>query len=154
MDTRCLAANQGALYEINAFVKLVDTTSGDPERCPQVGIFAYSPSGSLSEEPVATITADANTVEGYQLVQGVLEFSEEMATASSVLFYIEQDRENLAMLVDDVSMKRTHRASTSPPPEDIVDDPVSSEASTTSSAHARIGMNGLGLALVSTLLNK
>jgi hypothetical protein len=120
LDTRCLMANQGSLYEISAFVKLVDPTSGDPyfcdidtERCPQVGIFAYSPNGSLSEEPIATVTADSNTVGGYQLVQRVLEISEEMASASSVLFYIERNRENLAMLVDDVSMKRIVRATTS-----------------------------------------
>ena len=44
-------------------------------------------------------------VNGYQLIQGVFEINEEVATASSVLFYIERNFDNLAMLGDDVSMK-------------------------------------------------
>jgi hypothetical protein len=112
LDTRCLAANKGSLYEIKAWVMLVDPISGETvncdgntQKCPEVGIVAYSSANvnSWSKEPVATMVSSASDRK-YQLVHGLLEINEEIAKATSVLFYIERNRADLAMLVDDVSM--------------------------------------------------
>jgi len=139
LDTRCLAAFKGSRFEINAWVKLIDPTNGelyicdvDMENCPEVGIFAYSPSESWLKEPAAALMS-SDAVDGYQLLHGVLEINEQMATASSVLFYVERNREGLAMLVDDVSMKLLSGGNNAPQNEAGLD----TEGSTTSSSRCR-----------------
>lgn len=150
LDTRCLAANKGSTYEINAWVKLLDPMTGelhvcdiDIERCPEVGIVAYSPKLSWRKEPVASMV-NSDAVGGYQHVHGVLEIHDEMATASSVLFYVERNKVNLAMLVDDVSMKRSD-APAVPSSEGKGDPPVAAPAT----SNFRDGHRG-GSALILT----
>ena len=68
------------------------------------------------KSPLLT-TVSSDSVDGYQRVHGVLKINEEMATASSVLFYVERNKKGLAMLVDDVSMKDAGNAL--PPMQEI-----------------------------------
>ena len=133
IDTRCLSAMVDSQYEITAWVKLIDTVNGEPytcnvdaERCPQVGIFAYSQDdGSWTQEPVATMVNSGVDDDGYQLVQGVVDINEEFASASSVLIFVERNKGNLAMLVDDISMKamddRGVVSGTGEAPQDTID---------------------------------
>lgn len=110
LDTRCMRS--GSLYEIKAWAKLVNPTTGtthycdyNSEKCPEVGLIAYeSPGRSLwQREPVAT-TVSSSEAREYQLIHGLFEINDEMANANSVLFYVERNMEDLAMLIDDVSM--------------------------------------------------
>jgi hypothetical protein len=114
LDTRCLTPQSvGLLYEIKAWVKLVNPVGGsvyacniNTEKCPEVGIYAYSPSKTWRKEPVASMVSSATIgADGYQLIHGVLEVTGEMVNATSVLFYVERNKKTLAMLVDDVSME-------------------------------------------------
>jgi hypothetical protein len=114
LDTRCLTPlSVGLLYEIKAWVKLINPADGsvyacdiNMEKCPEVGIYGYSPTKSWSKEPIASmVSSESIGVDGYQLIHGVLEINAEMADATSVLFYVKRNKKNLAMLVDDVSME-------------------------------------------------
>jgi len=112
LDTRCLALRSGSLYEIKAWAKLINPATGvtyhcdeNTESCPEVGFIAYSSPGvnAWSVEPAARTVSSASNRD-YQLIHGLLDINEHMANANSALFYIERNKKNLAMLVDDVSM--------------------------------------------------
>ena len=49
-------------------------------------------------------TVSSSEAREYQLVHGLFEINDEMANANSVLFYVERNIEDLAMLIDDISM--------------------------------------------------
>ena len=113
LDVRCLQLYPGREYEIHAWVRLEDPTTGDPqhcdpnnneESCPIVGI----KSGYNVREPVATTVVSYHKSirhNGFQLVHGVVSVGPDMTGAESVMFYVERTRTDLSMLVDNVSMR-------------------------------------------------
>jgi hypothetical protein len=111
LDTRCLNLAVGNQYEINAWVKLVRSSGEidicDPEKdkCPQVGLYGQAADGSYwDEEPFATVVPYVRDGD-YQLVQGLIDVTEEIACASSVLFYIRRNVRSRTMFVDNVSVR-------------------------------------------------
>jgi len=111
LDTRCLSVTAGMQYEINAWIKLVDEKGVveicDPEKddCPQVGLYGRSSNGTEWDgQPFATVVPYIRDGD-YQLVQGLLDVVDEIASASSVLFYIRRNTRRLTMFVDNVSVR-------------------------------------------------
>lgn len=114
LDTRCLNLRRGRQYEAIAFVKLVNETTGEnyvcspvaDSRCPEVGIYRRSFDGSWRRDDVATVvTASSSDQSGYQRIHGVLDVTDEVASASSVFLYVRRQVEGVVMFVDNVSMK-------------------------------------------------
>jgi hypothetical protein len=113
LDTRCFnESSKGRRYEIKAYFQLFEEDTNESyicqpndEMCPEVGLVARSDSGTWVKEPVAsTVSAFDNS--GWQLIHGVVEISEELLDAYSVLFYVERNKANgVGMLVDNISMQ-------------------------------------------------
>lgn len=111
LDTRCLTLNVGKQYEINAWVKLTNGSGEvkicDPEEddCPQVGLYGQADDGTFwDDQPFATVVPFVRNGD-FQLVQGLLDVTEEIASSSSVLFYLRRNTRRLTMYVDNVSMR-------------------------------------------------
>ena len=113
LETRCLNLMRGRQYEVVAFVKLVNETTGDdftcvPDietDCSEVGIYVLSPDGSWWREDVATVViASSQDPSGYQRIHGIVDVTDELASAPSILFYIRRQVEGATMLADNVAM--------------------------------------------------
>lgn len=107
LDSRCISLRAGRKYEIKGWVKLLNTETDEVhlcneslEACPIVGIKA----NDWVKEPVATMVIPYHH-NPFQLVHGVVEINERMATANSVMFYVERNRRDLAMIIDNFSME-------------------------------------------------
>ena len=129
LDTRCLALNVGRQYEINAWVKLtngsgeVDICDPEKDKCPQVGLYGQAEDGTFwDDQPFATVVPFVRNGD-YQLVQGLLDVTEEIASSSSVLFYLRRNTRRLTMYVDNVSMRNPEASGGMP------DNPVGSGGS-------------------------
>lgn len=126
LDTRCFDLMKGRQYEIVAFVKL-ERNSGeaytsicDPNEddCPEIGFYLYSPEGSTyKEEEVATLVPSENSDGGYHMLRGILDVTENVASASRVMLYVERNVDGVVMFVDNVSMSLVRI------PSDPVDEP-------------------------------
>lgn len=113
LDVRCLDLMRGRQYEVVAFVRLEDASSGEAiicspsaeSHCPEVGVYWQSSEGSWSREDVTTVVATASSdPSGYQRLHGILDVTDEVADASSVLIYLRRHVEGTDMFVDNVSM--------------------------------------------------
>lgn len=62
-----------------------------------------------------------------------MQVNEELADASSVLFYVKRNKRNLALLVDDISMKAIDDTDTiygtNDTPQDTANDPITANGS-------------------------
>jgi len=104
LDTRCML--EGRIYEITAWVKL-ENPGGSPytcdpnsEKCAEVGIRVPG----WSREPIAETTPEFSPGD-FQLVHGLFQINDKVAAADKVEFYVERNRDDLNMYVDNVSMK-------------------------------------------------
>lgn len=114
LDTHCLKLMRFRQYEVVAFVKLVNETTGEnytcspvvESYCPELGIYRQSSEGLWSRNDVATVVAASSPdPSGYQRIHGVRDVTYEVVNASSIFLYIQRHVEGVAMFVDNVSMK-------------------------------------------------
>ena len=113
LDIRCLNLMRGRQYEVVAYVKLLNATSGEnhwcspsPESsCPELGIYRQSLEGSWRRDGLATVVAASSSdPSGYQRIHGVFDVTYEVASASSLFLYVRRHVEGATMFVDNVSM--------------------------------------------------
>lgn len=113
LDVRCLDLMRGRQYEVVAFVKLQNETTGDSydctpsaeSRCPEVGLYWKSVEERWSRDDVATVVAAASPdSSGFQRLHGILDVTDEVSDASIVFLYIRRHAEGTILLVDNVSM--------------------------------------------------
>lgn len=130
LDTRCLGLTAGMQYEINAWIKLtrssgqVDVCDPEKDKCPQIGVYGQAQDGSYWDaQPLATVVPYITNGD-YQLVQGILDVTEEIANANNVLFYIRRVVRSRTMFVDNVSVVQVGAAdpNTGGPPVTTIDD--------------------------------
>jgi len=105
IDNRCMYLMAGKSYEITAWVKLVDkkgnTYTCDPltEVCPEAGIM-----GPWGRESFAMLTSQRSS-EGFQLLQGTVTISDQLASKDIALALYLRSNTNLQWYIDDISMK-------------------------------------------------
>jgi len=105
IDNRCMHSMAGNSYEITAWVKLVDKKgiayACDPmtEVCPEAGIM-----GPWGRERFAMLASQRSS-EGFQLLQGVVTISGQLATQDVPLAFYLRSNTNLQWYIDNVSMK-------------------------------------------------
>jgi len=105
IDNRCMHSMAGNSYEITAWVKLVDKKgiayACDPmtEVCPEAGIM-----GPWGRERFAMLASQRSS-EGFQLLQGAVTISGQLATQDVPLAFYLRSNTNLQWYIDNVSMK-------------------------------------------------
>ena len=105
IDNRCMHSMAGNSYEITAWVKLVDEKgiayACDPmtEVCPEAGIM-----GPWGRERFAMLASQRSS-EGFQLLQGAVTISGQLATQDVPLAFYLRSNTNLQWYIDNVSMK-------------------------------------------------
>jgi len=105
IDNRCIHLMAGNSYEITAWVKFVDkkgiTHTCDPltEVCPEAGIM-----GPWGRESFAKLTSQRSS-EGFQLLQGTVTISGQLASPDVALAFYLTSNNNLQWYIDNISMK-------------------------------------------------
>ena len=116
LDTRCLAANRGRIYQLTAMIRL---ESGDgaaffcdasKKDCPDIG---YRSSNDGVYRSLATIDSlDDMDKDGYHSLTTYFEINDDMAASDQTLIYVQSNVASKRMVVDDVKIKLVEQEST------------------------------------------
>ena len=109
LDTRCLAANRGRIYELTAMIRL-ESAGGEPyfcdavkKECPDIG---YRSSNDGVYRSLAEIDSlDDMDKDGYHTLTKYFEINDDMAASNQTLIYIQSNVASKRMIVDDVKIK-------------------------------------------------
>lgn len=108
LDSRCIRANIGQYYEIQAEIRLESANGeafhcdSDKRRCPVIGVYGKY----CRFFPVATVDSEMVSPAGFQLAQGYLFLDEMFEENPSLRFYVRSGVDGKRMFVDNVSMRR------------------------------------------------
>ena len=105
LDSRCLPLSHGRFYEIQAWVKLVDER-GSPIRCGMDGLGCPEVRISTDSRTLPAVASVVpQTLHGdFHLLHGVLAMDEELSGSDKVEFAVRRNRDDVSMVLDDVSM--------------------------------------------------
>jgi len=116
LDSRCLDVEVGSKYQVKAWVKLEDENGAirdcdiDTEKCPEIKMTIRYPLNDDDVKIVIYTIGNAvryfDLVDGYFLLQGVVEITEEIANAAAVQFNIKRNRRDYQMFADNISMEK------------------------------------------------
>ena len=109
LDTRCLAANRGRVYQLTAMIRLesADGTAffcdAAKKDCPDIG---YRSSNDGVYRSLATIDSlDDMDKDGYHSLTTYFEINDDMAASNQTLIYVQSNVASKRMIVDDVKIK-------------------------------------------------
>jgi hypothetical protein len=118
LDTRCMAAKRGRIFQFSAMIKLqsengepyiCDSTKGKMN-CPEIG---YRSSDDGVFRTLAMVDSLSNMFkDGYQPVSAYFEVSDIIASSNQTLIYIQSNVAGKKMFVDEVSIKLVDQEST------------------------------------------
>jgi hypothetical protein len=115
LDTRCLAANRGRVYQLTAMIRLESADGSaffcdaSKKDCPDIG-YRSSNDGvyrSLSEID----SLDDMDKDGYHSLTQYFEINDDMAESSETLIYVQSNVAGKRMIVDDVKIKLVEQES-------------------------------------------